>query len=50
MAGHMYNGRETELLIPASSLEVLKSTTTQIKSSKTSQKLWNASPIWADPG
>ena len=24
MAGHMYNGRETELLIPASSLEVLK--------------------------
>ena len=26
------------------------STATQIKSSKTSQKLWNASPIWADPG
>ena len=24
MAGHMYNGREIELLIPASSLEVLK--------------------------
>ena len=24
MAGYMYNGRETELLIPASSLEVLK--------------------------
>lgn len=24
MAGHIYNGRETELLIPASSLEVLK--------------------------
>ena len=24
MAGHFYNGRELELLIPASSLEVLK--------------------------
>ena len=24
MAGHYYNGRELELLIPASSLEVLK--------------------------
>ena len=24
MAGHIYNGREIELLIPASSLEVLK--------------------------